>query len=260
MSSTSFCVSRRLTLPGLPITSERGGTCMFSVTSVPAATMEPAPTREPFSRIAPMPMRHCASIVQPWITAAWPIVTASPMCVSCVPSIAWTTAPSWMFDRRPIRMMFTSPRTTAHIHTLLSSPTSTSPMTCALVSMNAVGAIRGLTPRYGRSTARLYGRVGRTWQPGLPISRGFLGHFRPELAVVEPFAIGAVARAAGLVERGGALLRGVPVAGGDRLLHRIDVPFRVLGDLHRFGDALRFPERFGLRESRLEHGDVLRGD
>jgi hypothetical protein len=58
-------VSRRFTFPGLPITSDFGGTCMPSVTSVPAATIEPAPMRDPFSRIAPMPTRHCASTVHP---------------------------------------------------------------------------------------------------------------------------------------------------------------------------------------------------
>src|SRR5262245_11488369 len=85
------------------------------------------------------------------MTAAWPIVTLSPIVVSCVPVIACTTAPSWTFVRRPTRITFTSPRTTAHIHTLLSSPISTSPMICALSSMNAVGWTRGAVPRYGRS-------------------------------------------------------------------------------------------------------------
>src|SRR5438552_272457 len=55
-----------------------------------------------------------------------------------------------------MRIAFTSPRTTTAIHTLLSSPISTSPMTCALSSMNAVGWTRGRTPRYGRSTDGLY--------------------------------------------------------------------------------------------------------
>src|SRR6266850_4088699 len=99
------------------------------------------------------------------------------MLVGCVPVIACTIDPSWMFDRRPTRIQWTSPRSTAHIHTLLSSPISTSPMTCALSSMKAVGWARGEVPRYGRSTsdyieARQKGRTaGRQegkaeWQEG----------------------------------------------------------------------------------------------
>ena len=52
------------------MTSDFGGTFMFSVTTVPAATTEPAPICAPFSRIEPMPIRHPLSIVQPWTTAA----------------------------------------------------------------------------------------------------------------------------------------------------------------------------------------------
>ena len=37
-------------------------------------------------------------------TAAWPIVTLSPIVVGCVPVIAWTTVPSWMLVRRPTRI------------------------------------------------------------------------------------------------------------------------------------------------------------
>ena len=40
MSAISACVSSRFTLPGLPITSDRGGTFMPSVSSVPAATID----------------------------------------------------------------------------------------------------------------------------------------------------------------------------------------------------------------------------
>src|SRR5258707_13419336 len=87
---------------------------------------------------------------------AWPIVTLSPIVVGCVPVIAWTTVPSWMFDRLPIRIRCTSPRITVHIQTPLSSPISTSPITCALSSTKAVGWTRGIVPRYGRSTDELY--------------------------------------------------------------------------------------------------------
>ena len=57
--------------------------------------------------------------------------------------------------RRPMRIRCTSPRMTTDIQTLLSSPISTSPMTCALSSMKAVGWTRGSTPRYGRSIGGL---------------------------------------------------------------------------------------------------------
>src|SRR5256885_5155805 len=66
-----------------------------------------------------------------------------------------------------MRIAFTSPRTTAHIQTLLSSPISTSPITCALWSMKAEDATRGSTPRWGRSTAELY-RPRRPGGPGRP--------------------------------------------------------------------------------------------
>ena len=48
------------------------------------------------------------------------------------PPITCTTHPSWMFVRRPTLMLWTSPRRTAFIQTLLSAPTTTSPMIWAL--------------------------------------------------------------------------------------------------------------------------------
>src|SRR5262245_26743949 len=47
-------------------------------------------------------------------------------------------------------MELTSPRMTAFIQTLLSAPISTSPITWALSSTNAVGCTTGIPPRYGR--------------------------------------------------------------------------------------------------------------
>ena len=44
IAATSSSVSARLTLPGLPMTSDRGGMRVPSVSSVPAATIESAPT------------------------------------------------------------------------------------------------------------------------------------------------------------------------------------------------------------------------
>ncbi len=70
MSAISVCVSSRLTLPGLPMTSDFGGTLCPSTSSVPAATIDPLPTVTPFRRIAPIPIRQRSSIVQPWTIAA----------------------------------------------------------------------------------------------------------------------------------------------------------------------------------------------
>ena len=86
------------------MTSERGGTCMPSTTSEPAATIDSEPITAPFSRIAPMPIRQRSSIVQPCTTAACPIVTSSPIVVACVSFMTCTTVPSWTFDRLPMRI------------------------------------------------------------------------------------------------------------------------------------------------------------
>jgi hypothetical protein len=69
------------------------------------------------------------------------------MVVGCVPVIAWTIVPSWMLVLLPTLIQWTSPRITAHIQTLLSSPISTSPMTWALASTKAVEWTRGDVPR-----------------------------------------------------------------------------------------------------------------
>ena len=71
---------------------------------------------------------------------AWPAIAAR--------AVAWAalgllllnvSCPRPPLVRRPIVIQWTSPRITAHIQTLLSSPISTSPMTWALVSTKAVG-------------------------------------------------------------------------------------------------------------------------
>ncbi len=72
----------------------------------------------------------------PWRIAPCPTVTSSPMSVGCVLRITWTTLPSWML--------------------VLSSPISTSPITCALSSTNAVGATRGKPARWDRSIGANY--------------------------------------------------------------------------------------------------------
>ena len=93
-----------------------------------------------------MPMRHRLPIVQPWMTAEWPMVTWSPMTVGWVFRITWTSVRSWMLVRAPMRIELTSPRITTFIHRLLSGPTCTSPITCALTSTKAVGSTCGRTP------------------------------------------------------------------------------------------------------------------
>ena len=84
--------------------------------------------------MAPIPIRQRLPIVQPWITAEWPMVTWSPITVGWVLRITWTRVKSWTLDRAPMRMELTSPRTTTFIHRLLSGPTCTSPITWALTS------------------------------------------------------------------------------------------------------------------------------
>jgi heat shock protein HslJ len=59
-----------------------------------------------------------------------------------------------------MRMKFTSPRTTVLNQMLELAPIVTSPMTCALSSMNAEGSIAGSFPsnaRIGIDTSRLSG-------------------------------------------------------------------------------------------------------
>src|SRR5687768_11228599 len=55
-----------------------------------------------------------------------------------------------MFEWAPIRMEWTSPRTTAFIHTLAWSPSSTSPITCADWSTYTRSPTFGQIPLYGR--------------------------------------------------------------------------------------------------------------
>ena len=104
MPSTSSSESGRRTLPGLPMTSDRGGISIRSGISAPAAMIESDLIVAPLSRIAPIPTSTRSSIVQPWSTAAWPTVTSSPMRVGCVPRMTCTIVPSWIFVRRPIRI------------------------------------------------------------------------------------------------------------------------------------------------------------
>ena len=75
------------------------------------------------------------------------IVTSSPIEVGWVSFITWTTVPSCTLLRAPMRIQWTSPRTTAFIQIDEASPISTSPITCALASMNTLSWTRGEVPR-----------------------------------------------------------------------------------------------------------------
>ena len=118
MSAISACVSSRFTLPGLPITSERGGTFCPSTSSVPAATIEPVPTCAPFRTIAPIPIRHWSSMVQPWMHRGVPdrhvIADAGRMRAGHARG-RWHRPGCSV--RWPTLIQCTSPRMTAHIQT-----------------------------------------------------------------------------------------------------------------------------------------------
>ena len=72
--------------------------------------------------------------MQPCSVTECPTVTWSASTVGCRALKTCTTQLSWMLVWAPMRMECTSPRTTAFIHTLAWSPSSTSPMTCAEAS------------------------------------------------------------------------------------------------------------------------------
>ena len=97
-------VTSRITLAGLPRTSERGGITVRGGTSEPAATSEPAPMTALSRRMLPIPMRQPSPTVHPWRIAPWPTVTSSPTIVAERPSVMWTHARSWTLVRAPMRM------------------------------------------------------------------------------------------------------------------------------------------------------------
>jgi hypothetical protein len=134
-SAASTCRTMR---PGTPITSERGGTCIPSGITAPAATTLPVPMRTPLSRILPMPIRHSSSTVHPCRITRWPTPTRRPT-VHGSPSSTWTMVPSWRLLSGPMTIGAMSPRSTAPYQTLASSPIVTSPITAAPGAMNAEG-------------------------------------------------------------------------------------------------------------------------
>ena len=67
--------------------------------------------------------------------------------------MAW----SWMLVRAPMRMWFTSPRTTAPNQTDESAPISTSPTITALSATQTLSASRGVLPPHARIRAMFVG-------------------------------------------------------------------------------------------------------
>ena len=69
----------RTTLPGTPITTERGGTTVLGVTTALAATRHSSPITEPSKTVLLMPMMQLSPMVAPLITAPWPTVVSLPI-------------------------------------------------------------------------------------------------------------------------------------------------------------------------------------
>ena len=80
------------------------------------------------------------------MTAAWPMVTLSPMKVPYFRESTWTTVRSWMLTRLPMRMTFMSPLTRHPHQMLVSAPISTSPMTDAVGARKTDPSILGQIP------------------------------------------------------------------------------------------------------------------
>ena len=121
----------RITLPGEPNTSERGGISLPSPINVPAPIRQPSPILAPLSTMAPMPISEPAPIVQPCSMTMWPIVQSAPMLIG-KPGSVCSTDPSWMFEPRPMTIGSLSPRMTLPNQTLASSSMVTLPSTTAL--------------------------------------------------------------------------------------------------------------------------------
>src|SRR5688572_2294059 len=151
MSSRSSGVTWRFTRAGAPISTLPRGTRVPGETTAPAATRHSSSSTAPSRTMAPMPMRQWDLMWQPCRRAAWPTVTNSSSMVGVPRRLTWTMVPSWILVPRPTRMKFTSPRSTAVNQTLVSSASSTSPITWAEASTKAVGCSLGRIPRYGWS-------------------------------------------------------------------------------------------------------------
>ena len=97
--------------------------------------------RVSFKMQAPIPTRTASAMTHPCTVTLWPMVTISPTWTGYIFRMPWRTAQSCILLRGPMRMAFTSPRTTVFIQMLLYSPNTTSPMTCAEGSMKQLGAL-----------------------------------------------------------------------------------------------------------------------
>src|ERR1043165_8246116 len=149
--SSSASVSGRLIFAGTPATSMRGGTTKPSGTTAPAATSAHSPTTAPSRTREPMPMSAPFFTVQPCTMAACPIVTSSATTQGCTPPVTWRTQLSCTFEREPILMKWTSPRTTTPNHSETSLPISTSPVTSPSSARKTPCPTRGFFPSNSRS-------------------------------------------------------------------------------------------------------------
>ena len=116
--------------------------------------MDSSSITTPSSTIAPMAIRQCEPTRAPWSRTACPSVTWSPISTGSV-RLTWITVPSWMLVWCPMRIRLTSARMTHWNHTLECAPSSTSPMTWALSSTNAVSWMRGVLSWNARSILSL---------------------------------------------------------------------------------------------------------
>jgi len=132
--SSSSGVIARTTLPGMPITTERGGMRRPSVTNVPAATRHSSPISQPDSSVAPMPIRQSRPIRVPCRMAPCPTTTPSPTSMGASESV-WTMQPSWRLTRGPRLMDARSPRTTQPNQMLTPGLSETLPATTAVLAM-----------------------------------------------------------------------------------------------------------------------------
>ena len=102
-----------------------------------------------------MPMSAPLRRVQPWIITLWAMLTSSSMTVGHLPLVTWMTQASWMLVRAPMRIQFTSPRTTQLNQMEASSPISTSPSTRALSATKTRLPSFGTMPWKGRIMGHL---------------------------------------------------------------------------------------------------------
>src|SRR6185295_16239494 len=166
MSAISSARSGRIGRAGTPSARYPAGIRCPGATRAPAPICAPVSITAPSGTRAPMPIRAPSSIVQPWIMAWWPITTSAPIESGNLSCVTWSTAPSWTLVRAPMRIQWTSPRATVWNQNETSSPSSTSPATCAEGASHTRRPRTGRRPSNGwtgmsaRLPARLLGRLG----------------------------------------------------------------------------------------------------